>query len=193
MKNVISIAVLLFVFSLIGYHVYNYIQSNPTEAVHELPTIDDQPIMLNDYIGKKKTILQFVAVPCDCCSFSMPFVKEFTEEQDEIEVITIVFYGQRSEVIKKFTEEYQVTHKWGLDLKRKIANYYGAKASPTYVFFDEQGNKLGVYPFIIANKEELQQRYDDAYEAFQQQQRAEQALERAQTWGYEQMTPTEDL
>ena len=170
--------------SLAGYHIYNYVQSHPADLVDELPTIYEEPIILSDYIGKQKTILQFVAVPCDCCSFSMPFVKEFTEEQDEIEVITIVFYGQKSEVIRKFTEEYQVTHKWGLDLKKKIANYYGAKASPTYVFFDEQGNKIGMYPFIIANKEELQKRYETAYREFKEQGQ-EQGIQEMQSMGYQ--------
>lgn len=192
MRNVIAIGVILFVFSLAGYHIYNYVQSHPTEPVDELQTIYDEPIMLSDYIGKKKTILQFVAVPCDCCSFSMPFVKEFTEEQDEIEVITIVFYGQKSQVIKKFTEEYKVTHKWGLDLKKRIANYYGAKASPTYVFFDEHGNKIGTYPFIIANKEELRERYETAYEEFHAQE-LEQGEQAGQALGYEKVENIEGL
>ena len=168
MINKISIALILFIAAGMGYTIYGFfaVDDNP-----DLVTVErfnnEEPILLDNYIGKKKTILQFVAVPCECCSYSMPFIQKFAQEKkDEFEVITIVFYGKRKEIQDKFENEYKATHLWGLDLDKSIANFYGAKVSPTYVFFDEAGNNLGSYPFIILDAEELLKRYNDAFEKF---------------------------
>ncbi|MGO4888521.1 TlpA family protein disulfide reductase [Anaerobacillus sp. MEB173] len=165
MKNQLIIVLLLFIFAGMGYTIYSFFAEGDGD-INTVERFDQEPILLDDYIGKKKTILQFVAVPCECCSYSMPFIQEFAAEQDEIEVITIVFYGKRSEIKTKFEEEYQAKHLWGIDLDQSIARHYGANVSPTYVFFDEEGNNMGSYPYIIPNKEELQQRYDDAFDKF---------------------------
>ncbi len=164
MANKLSIAFILFILSGMAYTIYGFwaVDENPDIITVERFN-DEEPILLDNYIGEKKTILQFVAVPCECCSFSMPFIQQFAAEQDEIEVITIVFHGRRGEIQDKFENEYKATHLYGLDLDRSIANYYGANVSPTYVFFDEAGNNLGAYPYIILDAEELEQRYDDAY------------------------------
>ncbi|RXI98337.1 hypothetical protein DS745_18610 [Anaerobacillus alkaliphilus] len=167
MVNKISIVLVLFILGGIGYTLYGFfaVDKNP-----DIITVErfhgEEPILLNDYIGKKKTILQFVIVPCECCSFSMPFIQDFAREQDEFEVITIIFHGKRKEIQEKFENEYKATHLYGLDLDRSIANHYGANVSPTYVFFDEEGNNLGSYPFIILDATELLQRYEDVYHKF---------------------------
>lgn len=170
MVNKISIVLVLFIVAGIGYTLVGFFVKDSNPDIITVERFNDQePILLDNYVGKKKTILQFVAVPCECCSFSMPFIQQFAKEQDEIEVITIVFYGKRNEIQDKFENEYQATHLYGLDLDRSIANYYGVSVSPTYVFFDAEGNNLGTYPYIILDAEELQTRYDDAFEDFHSQ------------------------
>ncbi|QOY34091.1 TlpA family protein disulfide reductase [Anaerobacillus isosaccharinicus] len=167
MINKISIVLILFILGGIGYTLYGFFAVDKNPDIVTLERFNgEEPIMLDQYIGKKKTILQFVAVPCECCSFSMPFIQQFAKEQDDIEVITIIFYGKRSEIQDKFENEYKATHLYGLDLDRSIANHYGATVSPTYVFLDEEGNNLGAYPYIILDAEELLQRYDDAFNKF---------------------------
>jgi thioredoxin-related protein len=168
MVNKIAIVLILFIAGGIGYTIYGFFAVNKNPDIITVDRFNDQePILLDQYIGQKKTILQFVAVPCECCSFSMPFIQQFAKEQDDIEVITIVFYGKRNEIQDKFENEYQATHLYGLDLDKSIANYYGASVSPTYVFFDEEGNNLGSYPYIIINSEELLDRYEAANQKFQ--------------------------
>lgn len=167
MVNKISIILMLFIILGMGYTIYGFFAVDKNADINTVERFnDEEPILLNEYIGQKNTILQFVAVPCECCSFSMPFIQQFAKEQDEIEVITIVFHGRRGEIQDKFENEYKATHLYGLDLDRSIANYYGANVSPTYVFFDEEGNNLGAYPFIILDAEELKQRFEDAYDNF---------------------------
>lgn len=167
MVNKISILLILFIATGIGYTVYGFFSVDKNPDIVTVERFNDQdPILLNEYLGQKKTILQFVAVPCECCSFSMPFIKKFSEEQDEFEIITIIFYGKQNEIQDKFVNEYQATHLYGLDLDRSIANHYGVSVSPTYVFLDEDGNNLGAYPYIIINAEELLVRYEDAYDKF---------------------------
>jgi thioredoxin-related protein len=170
MVNKISIVLILFIIGGIGYTLYGFFAVNQNPDLITVERFNDEdPILLDQYIGKKKTILQFVAVPCECCSFSMPFIQQFAREQDEYEVITIIFYGKRKEIQDKFENEYKATHLYGLDLDRSIANHYGASGSPTYVFFDEEGNNLGSYPFIILDAEELLKRYEDAFNKFHTQ------------------------
>lgn len=166
-NNIASILAILLVISGIGYVIFQQVSQSSGGDIMTVERLNgEEPIDLEDFIGHKKTILQFVAVPCECCAFSMPFVKEFMASQDEIEVITIVFFGRESEIETKFNEEYKVDHLWGIDLDRTIANHYGVSVSPTYVFFDEEGNNLRSHPFIIANKDELHKLYEDAYNAF---------------------------
>jgi thioredoxin-related protein len=170
MVNKISIVLILFIIGGIGYTLYGFFAVNENPDLITVERFNDEdPILLDQYIGKKKTILQFVAVPCECCSFSMPFIQQFAREQDEYEVITIIFYGKRKDIQDKFENEYKATHLYGLDLDRSIANHYGASGSPTYVFFDEKGNNLGSYPFIILDAEELLKRYEDAFNKFHTQ------------------------
>lgn len=167
MVNKISIMLILFITAGISYTIYGFFAVDKEADIVSVERFNNQePILLDQYIGQKKTILQFVAVPCECCSYSMPFIQQFAQEQDEFEVITIIFYGKRNEIQDKFENEYQATHLYGLDLDKSIANHYGVNVSPTYVFLDEDGNNLGAYPYIIINAEELLQRYDDAYDKF---------------------------
>ncbi|MCT8139234.1 redoxin family protein (plasmid) [Anaerobacillus sp. CMMVII] len=167
MINKISIVLIMFIIGGIGYTLYGFFAVDKNPDIITVERFNDQePILLDQYIGQKKTILQFVAVPCECCSFSMPFIQQFAQEQDEFEVITIVFYGKRNEIQDKFENEYKATHLYGIDLDRSIANHYGVNVSPTYVFFDEEGNSLGAYPYIILDSDELLKRYEDAFDKF---------------------------
>ncbi|MDG5789208.1 hypothetical protein QA612_17250 [Evansella sp. AB-P1] len=174
MVNKIGIILVIFILAGMGYTTYSFFFDQSTGDISTVERINgEEPIFLDDYIGSKKTILQFVIVPCDCCSYSMPFIQEFIEHQDEIEVITIVFYGREREILDKFENEYEATHLWGVDLNRDIANYYNVSVSPTYVFFDEDGNFLGTHPYIIGTSEELGRRYEEAYEAFHENEATE--------------------
>ncbi|MFA9555888.1 redoxin family protein [Evansella sp. AB-rgal1] len=165
--NKVGIFLIIFILAGMGYTAYSFMFDNDSGDISTVERLTgEEPIQLTDYVGSKKTILQFVIVPCDCCSYSMPFIQEFIKNQDEIEVITIVFYGREREILDKFVNEYEATHLWGVDLDRSIANHYNVSVSPTYVFFDEEGNELGTHPYIIGTSEELQTRYDDAYNAF---------------------------
>ncbi|MBU9711444.1 TlpA family protein disulfide reductase [Evansella tamaricis] len=165
--NKIGIVFIIFILAGMGYTAFSFFtESEPGDITQVERLTEEEPIQLDQYIGQKKTILQFVAVPCECCSYSMPFIQEFIHEQDEIEVITVVFYGREREILDKFVNEYEASHLWGVDLDRNLANYYGVSVSPTYVFFDEEGNELGVYPYIIGTGEELGRRYEDAYENY---------------------------
>lgn len=167
MANKIGILLIIFIAAGMGYTAYSYFFAGDPGDLTIVERIDgNEPIQLDEFIGQKKTILQFVAVPCECCSYSMPFIQEFVRNQDEIEVITIVFYGREKEILDKFTNEYKAEHLWGVDLDRSLANHYGVSVSPTYVFFDEDGNILGTHPYIIGTGEELGERYNDAYEEF---------------------------
>ena len=167
MINKIGIILAIFILAGMSYTAYNFFFSTGEADISAVERIDgNEPIQLNDYIGEKKTILQFVVVPCECCSYSMPFIQEFVKEQDEIEVITVVFHGREREILNKFVNEYEATHLWGVDLDRNLANYYGASVSPTYVFFDEEGNVLGTHPYIIGTSEELGQRYKNVYDEY---------------------------
>ncbi len=159
---------MVFILLGMGYTAYSFFTDKEPGDISTLERINgEDSIQLNHFIGVKKTILQFVAVPCDCCSFSMPFIQEFIREQDEIEVITVVFYGREREILDKFENEYEAEHLWGVDLNRDLANHYDVSVSPTYVFFDESGNVLGNHPYIIGTSEELGKRYEDAYNKFQ--------------------------
>lgn len=150
-----------------GYTAYSFFINDNVREVSAIERIDgEDPIKLNEYIGVKKTILQFVAVPCECCAYSMPFVKEFVESQDDIDVITIVFSGREREILDKFLNEYEVEHVWGVDLNRDLAFKYEVRWSPTYVFYDEDGTRLGTYPYIIGTAEELGERFQEAYDGY---------------------------
>ncbi|MCE7793552.1 redoxin domain-containing protein [Salipaludibacillus sp. CUR1] len=165
--NKVGIALIVFILAGMAYTTYSFVAGNAEGDISIVQRIhDDEPIKLDNYIGKKKTILQFVAVPCECCSYSMPFIQQFIEEQDEIEVITVVFYGREREILDKFENEYKATHEWGVDLDRILANHYDVSVSPTYVFFDEEGNEMGTHPYIIATSDELGTRYEEAYDSY---------------------------
>jgi len=165
--NKIGIGLIIFILAGMGYTAFNFIFDSSTGDITIINRIHaEEPIKLDDYLGEKKTILQFVAVPCECCSYSMPFIQEFIENQDEIEVITVVFYGREKEILDKFENEYEATHEWGVDLDRHLADYYNVSVSPTYVFFDEDGHEMGAHPYIIATGEELGKRYDEAYQSY---------------------------
>ncbi|WP_280769331.1 TlpA family protein disulfide reductase [Salipaludibacillus daqingensis] len=170
MGNKIGIGLIIFILAGMGYTAYNFIFNSESGDISTVTRIHaEEPLLLADYIGEKKTILQFVAVPCECCSYSMPFIQEFIKKQDEIEVITVVFYGREKEILDKFQNEYEATHDWGVDLDRNLANYYDVSVSPTYVFFDEEGNEMGTHPYIIATGEELGTRYEEAYETYHEE------------------------
>ncbi|UCZ52037.1 hypothetical protein LGQ02_14415 [Bacillus shivajii] len=165
--NKIGILLISFILIGMGYTAFSFFSGDGEGDLSVIQRIHaEEPIELDQYIGQKKTILQFVAVPCECCSYSMPFIQEFIRNQDEIEVITVVFFGREREIKDKFLNEYEATHEWGVDLDRHLANHYEVSVSPTYVFFDEEGNNLGTHPYIIATSEELQERYEDAYDNF---------------------------
>lgn len=167
LSNKIGLILIALIFIGMSYTAYSFFFNNAVSEVSAIERIDGQdPIQLADYIGVKKTILQFVAVPCECCAYSMPFVKEFVETQDEIDVITIVFSGTEGEILDKFLNEYEVEHVWGVDLKRDLAFKYEVKWSPTYVFYDKDGTRLGTYPYIIGTAEELEQRFQEAYDDY---------------------------
>ena len=165
--NKVGLGLIIFILAGMGYTIFNFFFDSGSGDISTVTRIHaEEPIKLDDHLGQKKTILQFVAVPCECCSYSMPFIQEFVKNQDEIDVITIVFYGREKDILDQFENEYEATHEWGVDLDRDLANHYGVSVSPTYVFFDEQGNEMGVHPYIIATEEELGQRYDEAFEAY---------------------------
>nr|WP_233254347.1 redoxin domain-containing protein [Salipaludibacillus keqinensis] len=165
--NKVGIALMIFILAGMGYTAFSFVTDSSSGDISTVSRIHaDEPLLLEDYLGNKKTILQFVAVPCECCSYSMPFIQEYVEMQDEIEIITIVFYGREREILDKFENEYEATHEWAVDLDRNLANYYDVSVSPTYVFFDEHGNEMGSHPYIIATAEELGERYEEAYEKY---------------------------
>lgn len=159
MNRILRGIVLLAVLIGLGLFIYFDVWASGEDGgIKDLTTVElmdgGQNIDLNDYLGEKKLILQFVAVPCDCCSFTMPIIKELVAEQDEIDFVAIVFSGRKNKIQKKF-EEYDLNYPWGLDLDKSIANHYRVTTSPTFVFFDEEGNHLGNYPYIISDKESL--------------------------------------
>ncbi|WP_096189462.1 TlpA family protein disulfide reductase [Evansella halocellulosilytica] len=165
--NKVGILLIVFILFGMGYTVYSFFGGTSEGDISVIERIHaEEPIELEQYIGEKKTILQFVAVPCECCSYSMPFIQEFIEQQDEIEVITVVFYGREAEIKDKFLNEYEAKHEWGIDLDRHLANYYDVNFSPTYVFFDEDGNNMGSHPYIIATSDELGERFEEAYNSY---------------------------
>ncbi|WP_025025604.1 redoxin family protein [Caldalkalibacillus mannanilyticus] len=172
MNNTIRTIILVAVFIGIAVFAYlNFFSSDESGKVKDITTLEHidggESIDLTNYLGKKKLILHFVAVPCDCCSYTIPYNKELVAEQDEIEVVTVVFNGKKSTIRKKF-EEYNLNYPWGLDLDKSISSHYGVSTSPTYVFFDEEGNHLGNYPYVISDKENLIQAYQSALDEFQQ-------------------------
>lgn len=127
---------------------------------------DGGEIDLRDYIGKQKVILEFVADPCACCASTIPMLKKFDKSQDDIKIITIGFSGIKDTMIKRFTEDYKIDYTWGIDLDRNLSDVFGVKSSPTFVFFDEEGNHLETFPYVIGTEETLIQNYESYYNKF---------------------------
>lgn len=150
MNRILRGIVLLAVLIGLGLFIYFDVWASGEDGgIKDLTTVElmdgGQNIDLNDYLGDKKLILQFVAVPCDCCSFTMPIIKELVAEQDEIDFVAIVFSGRKNKIQKKF-EEYDLNYPWGLDLDKSIANHYRVTTSPTFVFLMKKEITLEIIP-----------------------------------------------
>lgn len=156
MKNPISFIPIVLLIGLVGYIVFSNLTEKETLAITSLE--QGQEIDLTQYIGNGKTILHFVAVPCDCCAMTIPFIKQFQKDHPDFHIVTIVFSGKEKEIIDKF-KEYNVHHPWGVDLDKRLANQYRVIGSPTFVFFNEKGNHIGTYPFVISSADDLLDQY----------------------------------
>ncbi|WP_164984935.1 TlpA disulfide reductase family protein [Ammoniphilus sp. CFH 90114] len=158
-KNILSLIPLVLLVGLVGFIVFSTLAEEETLIITSLE--QGQEMDLKQYIGKGKTILHFVAVPCDCCSFTIPYIKQFQQEHPDFHIVTIVFSGKEKEIREKF-KEYNVHHPWGVDLDKRLANQYRVLGSPTFVFFNEKGDHIGSFPFVITSAQDLLDQYQKA-------------------------------
>ncbi|WP_438350821.1 peroxiredoxin family protein [Paenibacillus sp. FA6] len=107
----------------------------------ELLNLDEQPVKLSDFLGKK-VILNFWATWCPPCRVEMPHMEKISNNHEEDVVVLSVnlTHTEKSQIgVDEFIEKLGLTFPVLLDTKGDVANQYQIIAYPTSYIIDSQG------------------------------------------------------
>ncbi|WEK55500.1 MAG: TlpA disulfide reductase family protein [Candidatus Cohnella colombiensis] len=113
----------------------------------ELLSLDNQPMKLSEFRGKK-VILNFWATWCPPCRAEMPHMEKFNNEYKEDAVVLAVNLTntekKRSDVTE-FLEQFNVDFPVVMDGEGHVASTYQVIAYPTSYIIDSQGIIREIY------------------------------------------------
>lgn len=111
----------------------------------ELQTLTGETVKLSDYKGKK-IILNFWASWCPPCRVEMPFMQNYYDEYKDsanVEILAVnmtkLERGDKSEVVKGFVDEKELTFPILMDEDGKVMDLYRVRAYPTTYFLNTEG------------------------------------------------------
>lgn len=99
----------------------------------------------------KKTYIKIWASWCPICTSTLEELDQFSKEEEEIEIVSIVFPGKNGEMdTKKFKEWYNSLGykniKVLLDEKGELLQLVNIRAYPTSIFLDKKAEIVGILP-----------------------------------------------
>ncbi|HEX9204909.1 MAG TPA: TlpA disulfide reductase family protein [Candidatus Deferrimicrobiaceae bacterium] len=105
-----------------------------------LPSLDGQPVTLNQFLGKKPVLLVFWATWCPECKAAIPEINSLHGGplSGKLQILGLDFRESREKVaaaVKSRDIRYPVL----LDEKGKVARAYGVVGIPTYVLIGRDG------------------------------------------------------
>ena len=153
---------IIIVLMLVGWGIYDYtknkidqtntnalqqtaenigIKKGNTAPDFELFNLDEQPVKLSDFLGKK-VILNFWATWCPPCRVEMPHMEKISKQyENDVVVLSVnLTHTEKSQSgVAEFVEKFGLTFPVVLDTKGDVANTYQIVAYPTTYIIDSQG------------------------------------------------------
>jgi len=104
-----------------------------------VPTLDGNSVQLSDLRGRP-VVLYFFATWCGSCTFDMPVMETFyQQETDSGLVVLAVDVGQSESTVRDFVAEGGYTFPVGLDGNMDIGRAYRLLGFPSTYFIDSDG------------------------------------------------------
>jgi peroxiredoxin len=105
-----------------------------------LPSLDGQPVALNQFLGKKPVLLVFWATWCPECKAAIPEINALHGGplSGKLQVLGLDFRESR-EKVAAFAKSRDIRYPVLLDEKGKVAREYGVVGIPTYVLIGRDG------------------------------------------------------
>ncbi len=160
-KNGITIIVVLV---LVFWGAYDYLKDSGQQMTDgvgikvgntapdfELLNLEEQPIKLSDFKGKK-VILNFWATWCPPCKAEMPHMEKFYmgyEKEVVVLSVNLTHTESKRSNVKAFVEEYGLHFPVVMDLDGEVSRTYNIYAYPTTYMIDSLGIIQEVYQGAI--------------------------------------------
>ncbi|MBL8077816.1 MAG: TlpA family protein disulfide reductase [Anaerolineales bacterium] len=121
----------------------------------ELPTLDGGTVRLSQFKGQP-VLLSIGASWCPDCRIEAPLLQNLHENHPEL-IVLLVDSRESLDVVRRFADEFGMTHPVLLDQNGEIMELYQVFAIPTELFIDKDGiikAKIieGVTPELLAEK-----------------------------------------
>ncbi|WP_419884408.1 TlpA disulfide reductase family protein [Paenibacillus sp. B-A-8] len=117
----------------------------------ELLNLEEQPVKLSDFKGKK-VILNFWATWCPPCRTEMPHMeKYYTDYKDDTVVLAVNLTNteQKTANVTGFIEQFGLSFPVALDSEGDVSSKYQVVAYPTSFIIDSQGIIQEIYQGAI--------------------------------------------
>lgn len=157
-----NIIVLLFMISLAGYGIYDYLDKSPSKATQTavaevkevgvrkgqrapdftLANLEGHSMKLSDYRGKR-VLLNFWATCCPPCQVEMPHMQKFYEDYQQQDVVILgvnmTSIERHQDDTQNFVSKGQFTFPILLDPEGDVMQTYQVTAYPTTYLLDSSG------------------------------------------------------
>lgn len=106
-----------------------------------LTNLDEQPLKLSDFTGKK-VILNFWATWCPPCRAEMPHMEKFYKDYEKdvvVLAVNLTHTEKKGDGVNTFVEDFGLTFPVVMDVKGDVSSTYQVFAYPTSYIIDSQG------------------------------------------------------
>ncbi len=127
------------------------IKKGYTAPDFELLNLDDEPVKLSDFAGKK-VILNFWATWCPPCRAEMPHMEKFyTDHEKDVVVLAVNLTNTEKNRanVSDFIEDFGLTFPIVMDEEGDVSSSYQVVAYPTSYIIDSQGIIQNIYQGAI--------------------------------------------
>ncbi|MBI2252936.1 MAG: TlpA family protein disulfide reductase [Armatimonadetes bacterium] len=141
LKFILSIIIVVFCFLYKTGYSAETPQANNKAVNFSLNGLDDNKVILNNFIEKKKVVLlTFWTTWCASCKEEMPKIIELQNnfKNSGLEILGINYEESKLKV-KKFAAKYKINYKILLDEEGEVTESYGISGVPYIIIIDKKG------------------------------------------------------